>query len=93
MSDEDCKYIQANKAAFITAWRDRSGDIKGVPQRIIDALIEGITTTGGLGEMDRHIARLQEFRNAGLDELALRLHDDPADAIRMIGKQVVPALQ
>ncbi len=93
MSDEDCKYIQANKAAFITAWRDRSGDIKGVPQRIIDALIEGITTTGDLGEMDRHIARLREFRDAGLDELALRLHDDPADAIPVIGKHVVPALR
>lgn len=93
MSDEDCKYIQANKAAFITAWRDRSGDIKGVPQRIIDALIEGITTTGDLSEMDRIVARLQEFSDAGLNELALRLHDDPADAIKVIGKQVVPALR
>lgn len=93
MSEEDCQYVQAHKAAFITAWRDRSGDIKGVPPRIIDVLIEGITTTGDLGEMDRHIARLREFRDAGLDELALRLHDDPADAIRMIGKHVVPALR
>jgi alkanesulfonate monooxygenase SsuD/methylene tetrahydromethanopterin reductase-like flavin-dependent oxidoreductase (luciferase family) len=93
MSAEDCQYIQAHKAAFITAWRDRSGDIKGVPQRIIDALIEGITTTGDPGEMDRHIARLREFKAAGLDELALRLHDDPADAIALIGRHVVPALQ
>ncbi len=93
MSEEDCQFVQANKAAFITAWRDRSGDIKGVPERIIDILIKGITTSGDLGEMDRHIARLGEFRAAGLDELALRLHDDPADAIPVIGRFVVPAMQ
>ncbi len=93
MSDEDCAYIQANKTAFINAYRDKSGDIKGVPQRIIDELIAGITTTGDVTEMDKHLARLQEFKDAGLDELALRLHDDPADGIEMIGEHVVKALQ
>lgn len=93
MSEEDNEYIQANKKAFITAYRDRSGDIKDIPQRIIDELIEGITTTGDLTEMDKHLARLAEFKDAGLDELALRLHDDPADAIEMIGEHVVSAMQ
>ena len=93
MSDEDNEYIQANKKAFITAYRDRSGNIKDIPQRIIDELIEGITTTGDLTEMDKHLARLTEFKDAGLDELALRLHDDPADGIEMIGEHVVSAMQ
>ena len=93
MSAEDCDFIDANKTPFITAYRDRTGDIKGVSQRIIDELIEGITTTGDLTEMDKHIERLTEFKTAGLDELALRLHDDPADAIRVIGEQVAPALR
>lgn len=92
MSKEDCEYVQVNKEPFITAFRDRSGDIKGVPQHIIDALIEGITTTGDLTEMDKHLARLTEFKDAGLDELALRLHDDPADAIHVIGKDIAPKL-
>lgn len=93
MSDEDIDYIQANKKAFIAAYRDRSGEIKDVPQRIIDELIAGITTTGDMTEMDRHLARLQEFKDAGLDELALRLHDDPVDAIEMIGEHVVAAMR
>ncbi|RLA26168.1 MAG: hypothetical protein DRR11_20165 [Gammaproteobacteria bacterium] len=92
MSEEDNDYIQANKTAFITAYRDRSGDIKDVPQRIIDELIDGISTAGDLTEMDKHIARLQEFKDAGLDELALRLHDDPAEAIEILGEHIVPAL-
>ena len=93
MSEEDCKVVWANIKAFFTAYRDRSGDIEGVPQRIIDELIAGITTTGDLTEMDAHVERLNEFKETGLDELALRLHDDPADAIRVIGEVVVPALR
>ena len=53
----------------------------------------GISRLGDLSEMDRHIARIQEFKDAGLDELALRLHDDPAAAIRSIGEHIVPALK
>jgi 5,10-methylenetetrahydromethanopterin reductase len=93
MSPEDCEVVWANIPAFFGAYHDRSGDIRGVPDRIVDDLIDGITTTGDLSEMDRHVARLAEFRAAGLDELALRLHDDPADAIRVIGEQVAPALR
>ncbi|MGI9344614.1 MAG: LLM class flavin-dependent oxidoreductase [Gammaproteobacteria bacterium] len=93
MRDEDCELIQKNIKAFFAAYRDRSGDIQGVPERIVNELIEGITSTGDLDDLDRHIERLREFRAAGLDELALRLHDDPADAIRVIGDRVVPALR
>ncbi len=93
MSKEDCTFIEANKWAFINAYRDRSGDIKDVPERIVNELIEGITSTGDLSELDKHIDRLHEFKKAGLDELALRVHDDPADAIHIIGKDVAPALQ
>lgn len=93
MSDEDCDFIDANKWAFIKAYRDRSGNIEGVPDRIVNELLDGITSTGDLSELDKHVDRLREFQRAGLDELALRLHDDPADAIRMIGEQVAPALR
>ena len=93
MSAADTALVQTNRSAFFGAFHDRSGDIKGVPQRIVDELIEGITTTGDLTEMDKHVARIAEFRDAGLDELALRLHDDPADAIRAIGEFVIPAMR
>jgi len=93
MNEDDCALIQKNIKAFFAAYRDRSGDIHGVPERIVNELIEGITSTGDLTELDRHIERLREFCDAGLDELALRLHDDPADAIRVIGDRVVPALR
>jgi len=93
LNEEDCQVVWSNLPAFFGAYRDRSGDIKGVPERIIEELVHGISSAGDLTAMDRHIARLSEFRDAGLDELALRLHDDPADAIRIIGEHIVPALR
>ncbi len=38
------------------------------------------------------LTRVREFAATGLDELALRIHDDPADTIRLIGEHIVPAL-
>jgi hypothetical protein len=38
------------------------------------------------------IETLKGFAAAGLTEIALRVHDDPAAAIRLIGERVLPAL-
>ena len=62
------------------------------PERIIESMIGNFTLTGDVSEMDRVIAELQRFKAAGLNEIALGLHDEPADAIKMIGEYVVPAL-
>jgi hypothetical protein len=35
---------------------------------------------------------LLAFHAAGVGELCFRLHDDPADAIRLIAKHVIPHL-
>ena len=39
------------------------------------------------------IERFKLFGKAGLTEIALRLHDDPMDGLKIIGEQVVPALR
>jgi hypothetical protein len=56
-------------------------------------LCEGLTSTGGLDDIDREIERYRMFAKAGLTEIALRLHADPMGALRLIGEQVVPALK
>jgi hypothetical protein len=48
---------------------------------------------GGPEDLDRHIGKLRQFAASGLSEVALRLHDDPADSIRMLGERVLPALE
>ena len=60
---------------------------------MVDKLIENFCCAGDFSTMDAHVARLKEFAAAGFTEIALRLHDDPMDAIRMIGERVIPALR
>ena len=74
------------------AYMDRSGDIKDIDPRIVDALVEGLTCSGDLSDMGRHIERLRKFQAAGFTEIALGLQDDPADSMRMIAEHVLPAL-
>lgn len=92
LSAEDCAVVAREKRAFFQAYRDRSGEIKGVPEHIVDALIANFTFTGTPEEIERRLPELQAFKAAGVTELNFRLHDDPADAIRLIGERVIPAL-
>jgi alkanesulfonate monooxygenase SsuD/methylene tetrahydromethanopterin reductase-like flavin-dependent oxidoreductase (luciferase family) len=92
LSEEDVQFVQEHKQAFVRAYRNRTDVIEGVPDEIINKLIDGLTITAPAREIDRAIARVKEFRAAGLDELALRIHDKPADTIRLIGEHIVPAL-
>ena len=92
LSADDCAVVAREKRAFFQAYRDRSGVIAGVPEHIIDALLANFTFTGTPDEIERRLPELQAFQQAGVTELNFRLHDDPADAIRLIGQRVVPAL-
>ena len=93
LNPEDTELALSKKDAFLQAYRDRSGNVVGVPEHIVEALVEGLSCAGDLDDIDHHIEKLQQFAAAGFTEIALRLHDDPADAIEMIGSRVLPALR
>ena len=89
----DVKFVRSKVWNFLTAFRARTGDIEGVPEHMLDKLVEGLTCSGGPEDLDRHIERLLKYKAAGFTELSLGLQDDPEDSIRMIGEKVLPALQ
>lgn len=93
LSEEECRFVDANRGAFFSAYKNRTPVIEGVPDSIIDKIIDNLTCTGDLGDIDRHVERLKKFRDMGLTEIALKLHRDQAAAIRIIGGNVVPALR
>jgi alkanesulfonate monooxygenase SsuD/methylene tetrahydromethanopterin reductase-like flavin-dependent oxidoreductase (luciferase family) len=93
LSPEDVKVVRDHWNDFVAAWFDRSGKVKGVPDRITNALCEGFTSTGGLEDLDREIERFKKFGKAGQTTISLRLHDNPMEALEIIGKHVVPALR
>jgi hypothetical protein len=50
--------------------------------------VDNLTFSGNLDDLESKRDELEVFRAAGLTELAFRLHDDPATAIRIIGEKI-----
>ena len=46
LTTEEAALVGANKNAFLTAFRTKSGDIKGVPPEICAKLVEGLSLAG-----------------------------------------------
>jgi alkanesulfonate monooxygenase SsuD/methylene tetrahydromethanopterin reductase-like flavin-dependent oxidoreductase (luciferase family) len=93
LDPDECAVVEKEKRAFFQTYRDRSGVIKGVPDALVDKLLDNFTFTGTPDGIERRLPELRAFAAAGVTELNFRLHDDPADAIRLIGEKVIPALQ
>ena len=70
-----------------------AGTIDGVPEHIVDALIAGLSSTGDHDDLEREVERFKEYEALGLTEIAIRVHDDPVDAIKLIGEHILPAVQ
>jgi alkanesulfonate monooxygenase SsuD/methylene tetrahydromethanopterin reductase-like flavin-dependent oxidoreductase (luciferase family) len=78
---------------FRIAFRNRSGNIEGIPDDLANRLISGMSSAGDLTDIDQELERYRQFANGGLTELSLRLFDDPMDGLKMIGEHVLPALR
>lgn len=93
MNLEELALIRANFRAFVHAFKNRTGRIEGVPVPLVNKMVDNISLAGGLDTIDKAIDTLRDFARTGLTEIALRIHDEPADAIRLIGERVAPALR
>jgi alkanesulfonate monooxygenase SsuD/methylene tetrahydromethanopterin reductase-like flavin-dependent oxidoreductase (luciferase family) len=91
--DDELNIILDNWDNFRKACWTRSGNIEGVPEDLVNRLIAGLSSAGGLDNLDAELDRYRQFRDGGLTELSLRLHDDPMEALKLIGKHVLPAVQ
>lgn len=90
LTPEENAFVQQHKRVFIAAYQNRSPVLDGIPESLVAKLIDGLTISGTTDHFEPVLARLHDFAATGLDELALRLHDDPAHSIRLIGERVVP---
>jgi len=91
--DDEVQLVIDNWDNFFKAFWTRSGKIDGVPDRIVNSLIEGMSSAGDENAIDRELERFRAFANSGLTELSLRLFDDPMDGLQMVRKHVLPALR
>jgi hypothetical protein len=93
LDDDEVAIVREHYQEYVDAYFDPSKKIENIPFEISAKLAEGLTSTGGLDALDREIERYKLFAKGGLTEVALRLHGQPMDALKIIGEQVVPALR
>ena len=93
LEPDELKCMREHFDDFLAAWRKGSDQIDNVPESLVTKMLENISFVGGLDAIDTAINTLHRFANMGVTEIALRVHDDPAAAIRLIGERILPALR
>jgi hypothetical protein len=91
LEEDECALVQQNREAFLSAFLQQNDRVQGVPDHIVDALVDNLTFAGDARDIDRVIDKLKAYEAAGLDEAALKIHGEPEDALRLIGEQLIPA--
>ncbi|MGI9291310.1 MAG: LLM class flavin-dependent oxidoreductase [Gammaproteobacteria bacterium] len=92
LGPEDAALVDSKRDAFLQAFLQRTPQIQGVPESVIESLVDNLTFTGGPDDIQSIADRLNEFSEAGLDAVTLKVHGDAHEAIRLIGERLVPAL-
>jgi len=92
VSPAEATLVARHYPAFVRAYR-KTSDIEGPPRELVDRIVERGVTACAASEIDGQIDRFMEMRAAGATGIALCLYNDPAEAIRVIGERIVPALE
>lgn len=93
LDEDEVKLVRDHYDEYVTEYFDPSKPVTSVPVEVSNKMCEGLTATGGLDVLDREIERFKLFAAGGLTEVALRLHGQPMDALKIIGERVVPELR
>ena len=92
LDPEESQIVEDNFHAFAYAYAHNTDVIEGVPDVIIDKLLNHLTFTGDFNDVDRFVEEMVQFKNSGLDEFAIRLYNNPEQSMGHIAEHVVPHL-
>jgi alkanesulfonate monooxygenase SsuD/methylene tetrahydromethanopterin reductase-like flavin-dependent oxidoreductase (luciferase family) len=90
LGPEEAKLVRDNYRNFLMAGITGTGDIKGVPPELVQRLIDACSSSGDYGDIDREVERYRAMARAGLTDLALRVFEQPFEALRTIRERVIP---
>ena len=88
----DVDLVMKSQPAFAKSFAAGSHVVDGVPDRVLDALVDNVTICGSPDDLEPVLQKLRHLKDAGLAGIALRLYTDPAASIRLIGEHILPAL-
>ena len=89
---DEAAIVQANLGSFAKAYYQKSPVIDGVPDEIVDKIVDHGTSASALDNIEAEVERFRSFERAGLNQISLKVYGEPEKAIRMLGEHVVPAL-
>ena len=87
LSEADTELVMNSRDAFWQAFFARRPEVEGVPDAILQALVDNITLTGTPDSLDSLIKKLQAYAEAGLESISLRLYADPRWGVRRGGRR------
>ena len=93
VDESEAAIVTQHISSFAKAYYRKSPDIEGVPDDILEKIVDRGTSASALADIDREVERFREFERAGLTEIALKVYDDPEESIRIIGEYLIPALK
>ena len=93
LDEEECRIVDENRGNIFTAYKQKTDKIEGVPDDIVDKLVDNLSMSGDHADIDSHIETLRRYRDMGLDTVAFKLHEDQEAAIKAIGERILPVLQ
>ena len=93
LDEDECRIVDQNRGNIFTAYKQKTDVIEGVPDEIVDKLVDNLSMSGDYDDIDRHIDTLLRYCKMGLDEVAFKLHEDQAAAISVIGERILPVLR
>ncbi|MDH3977235.1 MAG: LLM class flavin-dependent oxidoreductase [Gammaproteobacteria bacterium] len=93
LDPDECQLVADHMPAFIKAYTTNSPEIDGVPDSLVDKLLDELTFTGDFNSVDALIEKFHRFKDAGINEMGIRLYDDPAASIRLISETIGPELR
>lgn len=92
LPEDEMQVVYDNLAEINTAYYKRDpAIIKSVPKDILDRLVDQCSATSAISDIDHEIDRIRRFEAGGLTDIALRVYEDPAASICLIGERVMPA--
>jgi len=89
---DEAQIVSDNINSFAQAYYNKSPQIEGVPDQIVDKIVEAGTSASSLDNIAAEVERFRTFKQAGLNQIALKVYGEPEKAIRDIGEHIVPAL-
>jgi alkanesulfonate monooxygenase SsuD/methylene tetrahydromethanopterin reductase-like flavin-dependent oxidoreductase (luciferase family) len=93
VSPGEAAIVKKHYPVFVRAYQKRSPDFPGVPEALLEKIVDRGVSASALKDIDREIERFRELRDAGLTGIALCLYHDFESAIRTIGERIVPAFR